>query len=352
MKITGSEMQFSASHSSAQTHEVSESLRMWVGQQRPDSASPRSTGNGRVEISDAGRAAAAAASDQTTALDEALDEALDNDPKTTLIRLMLEMLTGRSVRLVDPGKLSARAAETPTLPATASAGNTRPAGAGFGIEYEYRESYSESESTRFAASGTVTTADGREIRFKLQLQMSRSYQEENSLSLRLGDAARPVDPLVLNFAGNAAELSDQRFSFDLDADGSNEQIARLASGSAYLSFDRNGDGRINDGSELFGPASGDGFAELAALDDDGNGWLDESDNTFARLGLWQPDAEGGGELRSLTEAGVGAIAVARIATPFELRDSNNGLLGIIRNSGIFLQENGLAGTIQHVDLSV
>ena len=349
MKIASSELQFTASHSSAQSREVEESLKMWSGPQRPDfeNRGRGNVGGERVVLSDAGKAAAAA--DSAAPVDETLDE----DPKTLLIRLMLEMMTGKSVRTISASELSGKSAPAaPQAPPTAAANNGRPATAGFGIEYDYRASYSESESTSFAANGVVKTADGQEIRFNLQLQMSRSYQEETSVSLRLGDAAKPVDPLVLNFAGNAADLLDQRFSFDLDADGSKEQIAQLASGSAYLSFARNQDGRINDGSELFGPASGDGFAELAALDDDGNGWIDENDAAFSQLSLWQPGAGGDGNLQSLSEAGVGAIALAQVATPFELNDSSNQSLGRIRNSGIFLQENGGAGTIQQIDLSV
>lgn len=350
MKITSSELQFTASHSSTQSREVKESLKMWVGQQRPDfenRGAAANAGGERVVLSDAGKAAAATESSAP------VDETLDEDPKTLLIRLMLEMMTGKSVRTISASELSAKPAPSAAPAAPAPAANAgRPANAGFGIEYDYHESFSESENTSFAANGVVKTADGQEIRFNLQLQMSRSYQEETSVSLRLGDAARPVDPLVLNFAGNAADLLDQRFSFDLDADGSKEQIAQLASGSAYLSFDRNQDGRINDGSELFGPTGGNGFAELAALDDDGNGWIDENDAAFDKLSLWQPGAEGEGKLQSLSEAGVGAIALAQVATPFELNDNNNQSLGRIRNSGIFLQENGGAGTIQQIDLSV
>lgn len=172
------------------------------------------------------------------------------------------------------------------------------------------------------------------------------------MRLRLGDAARQKDPLVLNFGGNAAQLLDQRFSFDLDADGTAENINRLAAGSGFLVFDRNGDRRANDGSELFGPRSGDGFADLEALDDDGNGWIDENDAAWKKLYVWTPDAAGAGELRSLGSAGVGAIALARLDTPFAIRDAENRALGQVRSSSIYLTEDGAAGSIQQVDLSV
>jgi hypothetical protein len=45
------------------------------------------------------------------------------------------------------------------------------------------------------------------------------------------------------------------------------------------------DGRVNDGRELFGPRTGDGFAELAAYDDDGNNWIDENDGIHDNLSI-------------------------------------------------------------------
>lgn len=280
-------------------------------------------------------------------MNEAADESL-NDPRLTLLRAMLRYIMGQEVEIFDARELQAER-PSPEIPQPPAA--SRPAG--WGMEYERHERYTEVEETRFSASGTVQTADGREIGFSLELSMARSYHEESSVSLRLGDAARPrKDPLVLNFAGNAAQLLDQRFSFDLDADGTAENINRLAAGSGFLVFDRNADGKANDGSELFGTRSGDGFADLAQLDRDGNGWIDESDTAWAALRMWSPEADGSGALRTLQDAGVGAIALAHVTTPFALKDGSNSTLGDIRSTGIYLQEDGTAGTVQQVDLSV
>jgi hypothetical protein len=330
---------------------------MWVGDRRPDfggrgrlQVSPTVAPLPSVTISDAGRAAQGS---EVNATEEVADEAA-NDPRLTLLRLMLRYLTGKDVEVFDARELQADA-PSPEVPQTANTRDgTNPARpAGWGLEFDRHESYSETEQTNFAASGTVRTADGREISFELQLTMSRHYYEESNVSLRLGDAARrQKDPLVINFGGSAAQLLDQRFSFDLDADGAAESINRLAAGSGFLVFDRNGDGRANDGSELFGTSSGDGFADLAGLDGDGNGWIDEGDAAWAALRLWAPEADGGGELRTLQEANVGAIALARVATPFALKDGDNATLGEVRSTGLYLQENGGVGTLQQVDLSV
>ncbi len=80
--------------------------------------------------------------------------------------------------------------------------------------------------------------------------MSRSFYEETSLLVDMG-SVRLTDPLVINLDTEAASVSDQKFYFDLDADGHAEQISFLNSGSGFLALDKNGDGVINDGSELF-----------------------------------------------------------------------------------------------------
>jgi hypothetical protein len=126
----------------------------------------------------------------------------------------------------------------------------------------------------------------------------------------------------------------------------------LAGGSGYLAIDRNDNGSIDSGSELFGPATGSGFGELAALDGDGNGWIDENDAAFAALRVWTPDTDGDGTLETLARRKVGAIALGNVASPFELRGTGNSNLGAIAASGLFLAEDGPIGSIQEIDLTV
>jgi hypothetical protein len=221
---------------------------------------------------------------------------------------------------------------------------------GWGIEITTDERRFESETTTFTASGVAKTADGKTISFTLGLSMHREYLEETHGVLRAGDAA--VDPLVVNFNGTAAQLSDVAFRFDLQGDGDEDAIPTLEQGSGFLALDKNGDGRINNGTELFGPSSGDGFAELAAYDTDGNQWIDESDPIYAQLRLWQPDADGKGALTTLSEGQVGAIYLGHAETPFSLMTAQNALQGKIVASGIYLSEAGTVGSIQQVDLAV
>lgn len=210
--------------------------------------------------------------------------------------------------------------------------------------------YEETEMTSFSTTGTVKCADGREINFNLNLNMSRSFQEYYSESYEMVQVSM-CDPLVINLEGNIAELSDQTFFFDIDADGEKDEISRLGKGSGYLALDKNNDGTINDGSELFGTSSGNGFADLAAYDSDGNGFIDEGDEIWKDLKIWTMDEDGNEQLCSLAEKGVGAICLANTATDFSLTGADNAAKGRIRSTGFFLYESGAAGSVQHVDVA-
>ena len=261
----------------------------------------------------------------------------------SLIARMLEFITGnRSSRISDLRE---------TLPEEGSATQARQARQSE-IEWttETTETIREKERTDFASTGKVQTADGRSLDFKLDLAMCRDFSCERKVVTVEKAVLR--DPLVINFDGKAAELSGKCFAFDLDCDGTTESVAALASGSAYLAFDRNGDGRINDGSELFGTKSGNGFADLAGFDGDGNRWLDENDPIFDRLRIWEHNDDGEGRQSTLKERGVGALYLESTATPFSLTDSENRLLAQIRASGVYLREDGGVGTLQQIDLAV
>lgn len=208
----------------------------------------------------------------------------------------------------------------------------------------------EQESVAFSGMGVVKTADGREISFGVDLEMSRGFA--GSFFETTDEEVILTDPLVINLESGSASVSDQKFFFDLDADGSKEEISSLGQGSGFLAYDKNGDGTINDGSELFGTKSGDGFADLAKYDEDGNGWIDENDRIFNDLKVWIKDAEGKDELVDLKSADVGAIYLGSANTQFHLNDAANKTNAVIQKTGVFLRESGSAGTIQHVDLAV
>lgn len=344
MKITSSTVALAAQRSYQEQHQTALNIRI---EQRGVPAQRQ-----QVELSDAGKTLAAETA-EASATDAVAGEQETIDPKLLLIKTLVEALTGHEfklfgMKLQDPEQAAAQ------MPATGVQQNvavTQENEGGFAIDY--REVYEESEAVSFRAAGIIRTADGREIEFRAELDMARSYREEFSFSAATGSLAREKkDPLVLNYAASAATLSSQTFAFDIDSDGQRDNISLLNAGSAFLALDRNQDGKVNDGSELFGARSGDGFADLAGFDSDSNGWIDEGDAVFAKLKLWIKDDSGTDKLVDLKSSGVGALYLGRASTDFSLTGAGNQELGQTRATGIYLNENGSGGTLQQVDLAV
>ncbi len=357
MRIERADVALASQRHAVERREQQESYRVWVGNSPTNGAS---AGGGVARLRDAltlseeARQRLAAASTQAQASSPTAGAEADQTsalpPKLLLLVRVLEAMTGQKITVMDPQEAAAWQQAPPTPPATTPAATPTQTRAGWGLVYDARITHYQAEQTSFAASGTVRTRDGRELDFSLQLNMGRTSVTEEQVSFRAGDAAL-TDPLVLSFTGGAADLSGPLTDFDLDADGQAERIATPGSGSGFLALDRNQDGRVTDGRELFGPGTGDGFAELAAYDQDGNGWIDADDSVFDDLVVWTKGTEGDDRLESLAALGVGALYLGRARTEFSLFDRAEVLQGQVRTSGLFLTEEGRAGALQQVDLA-
>jgi len=207
----------------------------------------------------------------------------------------------------------------------------------------------ESETVSYQAQGVVNTADGRTITIDVNMHMSREFVSYMNFSA--GTSAL-VDPLVINYGGTAASLSGEKFLFDLTMDGNLDSLSVLGEGSGFLAIDRNGDGMINDGSELFGPSTGCGFSELRKYDTDGNGWIDSNDEIFDKLVVWSRDKDGNDTVYTLKELGIGAIFLGDISTEFSFKGDRNETLGVMRSTSFFIKGCGGAGTLSHIDLAM
>lgn len=345
MKIASSTVQWQSKHTATRLEMQTSRLEAWTGQRPTNSV----INNSPSEISNTVAATADIAEPEAVDLDSHIT------PLQRLMKQLIEKMTGLPVNVieVEPASRDAVVIEDPHATKRASNDNqpTAPRNAGWGLAYDSHYVLEESESTQWSAQGVVKTADGREINFQVDLQMQRYYREESSLSIREGDA-KVTDPLVINFDGNAAELSDLRFSFDLNSDGQQENVPMLTGNRGFLALDINNNNRIDNGRELFGPSSGYGFSELAALDNDRNGWIDENDTAFNDLRVWMPSQDGKGTLATLQEKGVGAISLAAGASEFALRTTDNRSLGQVRATSAYLFEDGRAGTVQQIDFVV
>jgi hypothetical protein len=127
-------------------------------------------------------------------------------------------------------------------------------------------------------------------------------------------------PLAIDLDGTGIRFEPAAGrAFDIAATGACLDVDWPVANVAWLAIDRDGDGAIADGSELFGSgtpmASGvaptDGFLALAPLDDDGDGAITARDSAFARLVLWTDhdgDRRGtAGELVGLTQVGIATL---------------------------------------------
>ncbi len=271
--------------------------------------------------------------------DDAVGDVGSLSPRLASLVQLVERMTGDEVRVLDPAELAGHGRGHHHDAATPPARR-----AGWGVEAVTTETSFEREATAVAIEGSVSTADGRTIDLDVDLALYREVARSTTVRISAGDPA-PKDPLALSF-GAAPALSTERTDLDLDGDGTTERLPFVGSGLAYLALDRDRNGVVSDGSELFGPASGDGFAELRAHDSDRNGWIDEADPVFTELRLWSaPDAP----LQTLAERGVGAIGLANVASPFRMV-AGGGAVGELRTTGVWLGENGSVGTVHQFDV--
>ncbi|MEW2918033.1 calcium-binding protein [Ruegeria sp. ANG10] len=126
----------------------------------------------------------------------------------------------------------------------------------------------------------------------------------------------PTSPLVIDLDGDGIELTalyDTQTFFDLNIDGFAELTGWVQPDDGLLALDVNGNGAIDDNSELFGNATGfdNGFLQLAELDSNGDGVIDANDDQFSELNVWRDLDQDGvsddGELQSLAETGIVSI---------------------------------------------
>ncbi|MFM5727816.1 calcium-binding protein [Aeromonas veronii] len=170
----------------------------------------------------------------------------------------------------------------------------------------------------------------------------------------------PRDPIILDLDGDGLETVGLAANvyFDHDGDGVLTKTGWAGKDDALLVWDRNANGTIDTGAELFGDftpqpngtLAPNGFAALAALDANGDGILDASDPAFAELRLWrdvsQDGVSQGGEFITLAEAGIVSLNLANTLKNQNLANGNQ-----LSREGSFIRTDGSSGSMGEFKLA-
>lgn len=216
----------------------------------------------------------------------------------------------------------------------------------FDLKYRRQESYREAEATSFRASGSVATADGRQIDFNAALDLARVYARTEIISLRATGTISPAGQVADPAEGQGPAPAPA----PVPAGAPPPSQQALSLGGSALGLDQNGDGQIDVTTELVGQ-SGNGFSELAQYDEDGNGFIDEGDSIFSKLALVD-QGPNGLTADPLAVRGVGAIYTGSVSTPYRYTDGSNQTVATLSRSGVYLNENGTPGIAQQVDVLI
>lgn len=243
--------------------------------------------------------------------------------KIKILVAMIEKLTGRKMKIYLPSS-------TYDVQVNQKKGEEV-------VEFTNEQEMLDIQQSNFTAQGYVKTKDGRKINFSAKFEQ---FKLEYSYSKTSGKTA---DPLVLKLGNNVSKT--KLAELDLNFDGQNEKFY-IGGENGFLVYDKNGNGYVDDATELFGPQTNDGFSELSQLDSDRNNWIDENDLEFLKLKIWTTNEQGKEKLVGLLDLNVGAIFLGNVSTPFDYQDH------VVRSLGIYLSEDGTVGTIRQIDIKV
>ncbi|PIT23337.1 hypothetical protein BGI36_01895 [Snodgrassella communis] len=173
------------------------------------------------------------------------------------------------------------------------------------------------------AGGDLIVNDGLRIKNFKNGDLNIRLREKDDTRPDIREAENTVSPVVIDMNGDGVKTSakGQHVYFDHDGNGFAENTGWVDSHDALLVLDRNQNGQIDDGRELFGSntllASGkkarNGFEALAEFDENHDGVIDAADSVWSKLQLWQDKNQNGvvdeGELSALSASQIKAIGV-------------------------------------------
>ncbi|WP_370386138.1 hypothetical protein ABW387_17165 [Snodgrassella alvi] len=191
--------------------------------------------------------------------------------------------------------------------------------------------YKNDPENTYYGHGNKYYWDGKDLIINDGLTVKNFKNGDLNIRLREEDDTRPDirdamsirSPIIIDMNGDGVKTIAQgkHTYFDHDGNGFAENTGWVDSNDALLVLDRNQNGLIDDGKELFGSntllSSGkkaqNGFEALAEFDENRDGVIDAADSVWSRLQLWQDKNQNGlvdeGELLSLSNTQITAIGL-------------------------------------------
>jgi Ca2+-binding RTX toxin-like protein len=209
--------------------------------------------------------------------------------------------------------------------------------------------------------GTVTAGVGRRslsIEYTFNVSISDTVGMTTVVPytvtfLRRGFSSPPI---VFDLDGDGLELvpfSGSTVKFDMDGDAIRDRTGWVGADDGMLALDRNGNGTIDDISEISFAGEGalSDLEGLAAFDSNGNGFLDSGDERFGEFRVWRDSNQDGisdaGELVSLSDAGIVSVNLTLNRTQEEPGGAEN----IVYATSTYLGSDGVEHTVGDVFLA-
>ncbi len=187
------------------------------------------------------------------------------------------------------------------------------------------------------------------LNYQMSLESTQSSYHKMEVT-----AAALKDPLIVQFGEQGLGEISSAIEFHINRDNTLDSLPIFSGDVGYLVYDKNSNQQADDGSELFGPRTGQGFNELAELDTNKNGFIDHEDERFEQLFIWQPSKEiiQAEQWLSLQQAKIQAISLSSTTTPYNFYDQQGQIQAQLRQSSFAINNDGLGRGVHQVDVRI
>ena len=199
----------------------------------------------------------------------------------------------------------------------------------------------------------------------LNSQFSFSIYDPLALDLN-GDGKIGINPVSITASDKKSGSNNNESGgayFDHNGDGVSHKSSWISKEDGILAYDRNGNGKIDDGSELFGNftqikdkdgnqrLAKDGYEALKEFDSNNDGLIDNKDDKFKDLKIWQDANSNGisdeGELKSLDELGIASLSLNHNEVNEDLGGGNT-----LSLKGSYIKTDGTAHSMGDLNFNV